>query len=137
MDYKVKSGEHFATVVLDGTECAVTFSTIYRGFEVKNNSKTDIIISLKKGVSEGDGTVKIPAGECVNYMHYRPLDTLYLTGTGEIIIAAKNDGVQVFKWISGGGDDDKSGKNISGIIEYFGDTYEAIIGEISIVEEKI
>ncbi len=137
MEYKVKSGERFATMTLDGTECAVTFSTIYRGFEVKNNSKNDVIISLKKGVSEGDGTVKIPAGECVNYMHYRPLDTLYITGSGEVIIAAKNDGNQVFKRTSGGGDDNKSGKNISGIIEYFGDTYETIIGEILSVEEEI
>lgn len=126
MEYKVKSGERFATVALDGTECEVTFSTIYRGFEVKNNSGSDVIISLKKGVSEGDGTVKIPAGECVNYMHYRPLDTLYITGSGEVIIAAKNDGNQVFKRVlrggeSGGGDDDDKFKFIGencGLFDY-------------------
>ena len=104
MEYKVKSGERFATVILDGTECEVKFVSPYRGFEVKNNSGSDVIISLKKGVSEGDGTVKIPAGECVNYMHYRPLDTLYITGSGEVIIAAKNDGNQVFKRVLRGGE---------------------------------
>ena len=67
-------------------------------------------------------------------MHYRPLDTLYLTGLGEVIIAAKNNGDQVFKRASRGGE---NGGNISRIIEYFGDTYETIIGEITNVEEDI
>ncbi len=104
MEYKVKSGEQFATVTLDGTECEVKFVSPYRGFEIKNNSNGDVIISLKKGVSEGDGTVKISVGECVNYMHSPITDTLYLTGSGEVIIAAKNGGNQVFKRVLKGGE---------------------------------
>lgn len=99
MEKIVKNGERFATVQLDGTECAVIFESEYRGFEIKNKSEGDVIISLEQGVSEGDGVVVIGSGESLNYMHYRSLDTVYLTGTGSVIVAAKNDGTPVFQRI--------------------------------------
>lgn len=96
MEKTVKSGERIAAVALDGSECAVKFSSKYTGFEIKNNSGGDVIVSLEKGRSNGDGVVTLGNGDVLNYMHGRKLDTVYLTGSGSVTVAAKNDGDPVF-----------------------------------------
>jgi hypothetical protein len=105
MEKIVKGGTRFTEVVLDGTECAVKFGSDYRGFEVHNKSGGDVLVSVERGaVSGDDGVITVADGESISYMHMRDIDTVYVTGTGTVQIAAKNDSAAVFKHSVKGGE---------------------------------
>ena len=104
MEKIVKTGRT-AVFTLDGTECRLTFAQKYRGFDIENRSDSDILVSLCSGSVEGDdGTMTIPAGRSFNFMQMDESDTVYLTGTGKVAVAAKNDSNPNFKAAQGGGD---------------------------------
>lgn len=105
MEKIVAASETIVTgLELDGTECAVKFSTTYTGFEVKNNSGSDITVSLHKGRTSGDGVATVPTGSGINYMHGQQLDTVYITGTGSVDVAAKRSPHLVFPTKAKGGE---------------------------------
>ena len=104
MEKIVKTGRT-AVFTLDGTECRLTFAQKYRGFDIENRSDGDILVSFRSGRVEGDdGTMTIPAGRSFNFMQMYESDTIYLTGTGKVAVAAKNDSNPKFKAAQGGGD---------------------------------
>lgn len=104
MEKIVKTGRT-AVFTLDGTECRLTFAQKYIGFDIENRSGGNILVSFRSGSVEGDdGTMTIPAGRSFNFMQMYRSDTIYLTGTGEVAIAAKNDSNPNFKTAQGGGD---------------------------------
>ena len=104
MEKIVKTGRT-AVFTLDGTECRLTFAQKYRGFDIENRSGGNILVSFRSGSVEGDdGTMTIPAGRSFNFMQMYRSDTVYLTGTGQVAVAAKNDSNPNFKVTQGGGD---------------------------------
>lgn len=117
MVYEVKNGERIATINLDGTECAVKFSSKFTVFEVKNNGTAAVVMAIESGKASGeDGAVTIPSGESFCYPHMRNVDTVYLTGSGKCIVIAKNTAEQSFKSalaLSGGGAIDSYSKTES------------------------
>lgn len=105
MEKIVEASETIVTgLELDGTECAVKFSTTYTGFEVKNNSGSDITVSLHQGRTSGDGVVTVHSGSGINYMLDKQLDTVYITGKGSVDVAAKRSPHLVFPTKAKGGD---------------------------------
>lgn len=128
MEKNVSKNERVTTLTLDGTECAVTFFKGFNIFEVKNNSSGDILLALESGSLAGDdGTVIIPAGESFNYIHMRHTNTCYLTGTGEVIVAAKDTAEHSFSRKPKGGEN--SGI-VSGDLTLSGGFADTIIGMI-------
>ena len=92
-------------ITLDGTECAVKFDAKYNGFDIRNKSGKDITVSLKSGAAKGDdGVITIGDGETFNYMHMMGLDTVYITGSGAVAVAAKNEAAANFKAVRRGGE---------------------------------
>lgn len=87
---EVKGCNRVIEITLDGTECAVKFDAKYNGFDIRNKSGKDITVSLKSGAAKGDdGVITIGDGETFNYMHMMGLDTVYITGSGAVAVAAK------------------------------------------------
>lgn len=129
MEKIVEASETIITgLELDGTECAVKFSTTYTGFEVKNNSGSDITVSLHQGRTSGDGVATVPTGSGINYMHGQQLDTVYITGTGSVDVAAKRSPHLVFPTKAKGGE---SGETIvMGCTEFWGISADINIGSI-------
>lgn len=100
----VTSGERSATVILDGTECEVRFSSGYNVVSVR--AEGDTLIALDSGKADGDdGTVICKAGGTVMYPHMRNASSVFLTGTGKAEIIVSNEAVNPFKSapVSGGG----------------------------------
>lgn len=63
-------------ITLESGENEIKFDRTYLGFEVKNNSGSDVIMSLIPGRAAGDdGVVTIPNGESYNYLHLEHRDT--------------------------------------------------------------
>ena len=115
MEKIVKTGRT-AVFTLDGTECRLTFAQKYRGFDIENRSDGDILVSLCSGSVEGDdGTMTIPAGGSFNFMQMYESDTIYLTGTGKVAVAAKNDSNPNFKSSQGGGDSGTASGSVVGL----------------------
>lgn len=105
MEKIVKPGERIANVTLDGSECAVTFSSGFNVFELKNESDSDISMALESGAAAGDdGVITVPSGESFNYIHMRNVSTVYLTGTGTAAVIAKNTAVSCFSRAAKGGE---------------------------------
>ena len=101
---EVKGCNRVIEITLDGTECAVKFDAKYNGFDIRNKSGKDITVSLKSGAAKGDdGVITIGDGETFNYMHMMGLDTVYITGSGAVAVAAKNEAAANFKAVRGGG----------------------------------
>ncbi len=109
MEKIVKSGERVTHVTLDGTECAVRFSAEYRVFYVKSEG-SEVLVSLRSGAVRGDdGTLICPSGGSVGYPHMRHVNTVYLTGTGDVTVFAGNEAdAAPFKSAAQGGGDDIS-----------------------------
>ena len=115
MEKIVKTGRT-AVFTLDGTECRLTFAQKYRGFDIENRSDGDILVSFRSGSVEGDDeTMTIPAGGSFNFMQMYESDTIYLTGTGKVAIAAKNDSNPNFKSSQGGGDSGTASGSVVGL----------------------
>lgn len=106
MEKIVTAGMRNTTIELDGTECAVKFSDNYRCFEVMNDSGGDVTMSIYKGKQAGeDGTLTVHSGTSATLAHMRTdIDTVYITGSGTVQVAAKNTADSVFKIRSRGGD---------------------------------
>ena len=101
---EVKGCNRVIEITLDGTECAVKFDAKYNGFDIRNKSGKDITVSLKSGAAKGDdGVITIGDGETFNYMHMMGLDTVYITGSGAVAVAAKNEAAANFKAVQKGG----------------------------------
>ena len=96
-------------------ECEVIFSSPYRCFEAVNEGTGDIILSLESGRTAADeGVIVIPPNSSATLAHMRnDINTVYISGEGDVQIAAKNETEAVFKSASGGGDS-------SGGIEFLG-----------------
>lgn len=100
----VTSGERSATVILDGTECEVRFSSGYNYVNVR--AEGDTLIALDSGKSAGDdGTVICKAGGALTYPHMRNKASVFLTGTGKAEIIVSNEAINSFKSapVNGGG----------------------------------
>lgn len=105
MEKIVTSGMRDCTVNLDG-ECAVKFGADYRVFSVQNNSDSDVIVSIYEGkTAEDDGVRVVKAGESGMLAHMRSdVDTVYVTGSGSVAIAAGNEAVNPFSKGGKGGE---------------------------------
>ena len=102
---EVKGCNRVIEITLDGSECAVKFDAKYNGFDIRNKSGKDITVSLKSGAAKGDdGVITIGDGETFNYMHMMGLDTVYITGSGAVAVAAKNEAAANFKAVQKGGE---------------------------------
>ncbi len=77
----------YKKITLDGTETAVTFPRVYPVFVVKG---VDILISLSANITEGADNVRSTADHdgCYIWSHNENTDTMYLKGTGEVVVAA-------------------------------------------------
>ena len=107
----VTSGEQDCTVQLDGTECAVVFSSNYRCFTVQNDTAGDIYISISPNITAGkDGVRRVASGASSSLAHGRNnIDTLYILGTGSVQVTASDSPGNFFKSApaqSGGGTGD-------------------------------
>ena len=104
----VTSGEQDCTVELDGTECAVVFSSNYKCFTVQNETADDIYISISPNITAGkDGVRRVASGASSSLAHGRNnIDTLYILGTGSVQVTASDSPGNFFKSApaqSGGG----------------------------------
>ena len=83
---------------LDGTECEVIFSSPYRCFEVKNEGMGDVVISAESGKTASDsGVMVVSAQTSATYAHMRSgVDRVYITGSGNVQIVAKNEVSELF-----------------------------------------
>ena len=92
MEKIVTSGEQDCTVELDGTECAVVFSSNYKCFTVQNETADDIYISVSPNISAGkDGVRRIGAGASGAIAHGAK-NTLYILGSGSVQVTAAGGG---------------------------------------------
>ena len=92
-------------ITLEAGENKIKFDRTYLGFEVKNTSGTDVVMSLLPGKAAGDdGVVTIPNGESYNYLHLEHRDTFYLTGSGSVTVAGTSAPGSNFKAVRRGGD---------------------------------
>ena len=97
MEKIVSSGEQDCTVELDGTECAVVFSSNYRCFTVQNETADDIYISVSPNISAGkDGVRRIGAGASGAIAHGTK-NTLYILGSGSVQVTASDSPGNFFK----------------------------------------
>ena len=99
MEKIVTSGMRDCTINLDGSECAVKFGADYRTFAVRNNGDADIIVSIEQGkTAEDDGVRIIHSGESGMLSHMRSdVDTVYITGSGNVEVNANNTSENPFK----------------------------------------
>ena len=92
-------------ITLESGENEIKFDRTYLGFEVKNNSGSDVVMSLIPGRVAGDnGVVTIPNGESYNYLHLEHRDTFYLTGSGSVTVAGTSAPGSNFNLGQKGGD---------------------------------
>ncbi|MCI7498570.1 MAG: hypothetical protein MSA82_04080, partial [Oscillospiraceae bacterium] len=115
MEKIVSSGEQDCTVELDGTECAVVFSSNYKCFTVQNETADDIYISVSPNISAGkDGVRRIGAGASGAIAHGAK-NTLYILGSGSVQVTASDSPGNFFKPApaAGGGEADAYTKSES------------------------
>ena len=134
---EVKGCNRVIEITLDGTECTVKFDAKYNGFDIRNKSGKDITVSLKSGAAKGDdGVITIGDGETFNYMHMMGLDTVYITGSGAVAVAAKNEAAANFKAVRRGGETSKNGVLIGGTV-YTGTEYNEQSKPISGLKDEL
>ena len=105
MEKIVKNERATGRFALDGTECKVKFSTAFRCFEVKNEGTADVIVSIESGKTASDcGVMVVSAQTSATIAHMRTdIDTVYLTGTGNVQVVGKNEVEAVFKTATASG----------------------------------
>lgn len=92
-------------ITLEAGENKIKFDRTYLGFEVKNTSGADVVMSLLPDKVAGDnGVVTIPNGESYNYLHLEHRDTFYLTGSGSVTVAGTSAPGSNFNLGQKGGD---------------------------------
>ena len=78
------------TVTLTGAVEKVTLPAAYGWVWVKNMSDADMFAGLSADISEGaDGVMTIPAGEC-GRIQTDGFNSIYLMGTGNVLVVAQN-----------------------------------------------
>jgi len=105
MEKIVKNERATGRFALDGGECKVKFSTAFRCFEVKNEGTSDVIVSIESGKTASDcGVMVVSAQTSATIAHMRTdIDTVYLTGTGNVQVVGKNEVEAVFKTATASG----------------------------------
>ena len=92
---------------------------------------------LKSGAAKGDdGVITIGDGETFNYMHMMGLDTVYITGSGAVAVAAKNEAAANFKAVRRGGETNKKSVLIGGTV-YTGTEYNEQSKPISGLKDEL
>ena len=118
----VDKEERICTVVLDGTECSVVFQNDYKYFAVRNESGSEVNISLSRGFNlGGDGVMSIPNGSSVLFPHMKPnVNQFFAKGSGKIQVFASNEPVNPFKSapVASGGGGETTGYISDGLIAY-------------------
>lgn len=101
----VSSGENCCTAQLDGTECAVEFSSNYKCFTVQNDTSDDVFVSIKPDIIAGnDGVRRIRSGAASALYHMRnDVNTVYILGTGIVQIVASDEPDNFFKYAPAAG----------------------------------
>ena len=147
--YNVKSGEQYAKITITDAE-TVKFSDKWDVFAVKGD---DITVKLNS-TDTGDGVYNTDdTGGAVIIAHGRRLDTMYLTGTGDVIVWAGASAVDCpFKSGAKGGDggngthwigttttaisDGSTTNPITILIEDEPVTYTAVMGDIVVYDSS-
>lgn len=88
----VENDERICTVNLDGSECSIVFQSNYKCFAVKNESDSEVYISLKRNITPGeDGVMSIGSKESSSLAHFKPnVNMFFAKGTGKIQVFASN-----------------------------------------------
>lgn len=130
-------GARVKEITLESGENEIKFDRTYLGFEVKNNSGSDVIMSLIPGrVAGDDGVVTIPNGESYNYLHLEHRDTFYLTGSGSVTVAGTSAPGSNFNSSQKGGETSKNGVLIGGTV-YTGTEYNEQSKPISGLKDEL
>lgn len=116
----VENNERICTVNLDGSECNIVFQSHYKYFTVKNESDSEVYISLKRDiVPEADGVMTVNSKESATITNMQPnVNMFFASGSGKIQVFASNSDkfVNPFKSApvsSGGGVNVKIGDKIT------------------------
>lgn len=140
MERIVSNGYSDCTVILDGTECRVTFDNFYYAFAVMNDSEGDVFVSIEQGRGEGEDNVRRISPGCSSVLaHNRNrVDTVYVTGSGKVRIVAQNGTENPFKSapVDNGGGGRKNGEYIFPDGTEYEDIWE-FIGDDVIIDKDI
>lgn len=142
----VENNERICTVNLDGSECSIVFQSYYKYFTVKNESDSEVYISLKRDiVPEADGVMTVKSKESATITNMQPnVNMFFASGSGKIQVFASNSDkfVNPFKLApvqNGGGGKYEYGMNFKShnILTDTGLTLYNDCGEIQIDGEKV
>lgn len=88
----VENNERICTVNLDGSECSIVFQSHYKYFTVKNESDSEVYISLKRDiVPEADGVMTVNLKESATITNMQPnVNMFFASGSGKIQVFASN-----------------------------------------------
>lgn len=88
----VENNERICTVNLDGSECSIVFQSHYKYFTVKNESDSEVYISLKRDiVPEADGVMTVNSKESATITNMQPnVNMFFASGSGKIQVFASN-----------------------------------------------
>lgn len=88
----VENNERICTVNLDGSECSIVFQSHYKYFTVKNESDSEVYISLKRDiVPEADGVMTVNSKESATITNMQPnVNMFFAIGSGKIQVFASN-----------------------------------------------
>lgn len=88
----VENNERICTVNLDGPECSIVFQSHYKYFTVKNESDSEVYISLKRDiVPEADGVMTVNSKESATITNMQPnVNMFFASGSGKIQVFASN-----------------------------------------------
>lgn len=115
----VENNERICTVNLDGSECSIVFQSHYKYFTVKNESDSEVYISLKRDVvPEADGVMTVNSKESATITNMQPnVNMFFASGSGKIQVFASNSDnfVNPFKSapVANSGDGGKCGLSFS------------------------
>ena len=88
----VENNERICTVNLDGSECSIVFQSHYKYFTVKNESDSEVYISLKRDIApEADGVMMVNSKESATITNMQPnANMFFASGSGKIQVFASN-----------------------------------------------
>ena len=88
----VENNERICTVNLDGSECSIVFQSYYKYFTVKNESDSEVYISLKRDIiPEDDGVMTVNSKESATITNMQPnVNMFFASGSGKIQVFASN-----------------------------------------------
>ena len=88
----VENNERICTVNLDGSECSIVVQSHYKYFTVKNESDSEVYISLKRDIApEADGVMTVNSKESATITNMQPnVNMFFASGSGKIQVFASN-----------------------------------------------